>query len=157
MPKSSRFPRPIRPAAQALAGQAGQGLVEFALLLPVLLLILLGAIDLGRAFNAYVTITNASREGARYGASQPTNTSGIQAHVIQEAALSGVTITTTDITIDCAAFGTTSFSSANCSTINKGDQIRVTVTNNFQFLSLYLFRISGFVMSNFAIMPIIKT
>ncbi len=123
----------------------------------MLILILLGAIDLGRAFNAYVVITNASREGARYGASQPTNTSGIQAHVLQEAALSGVTITTANITIDCAAFGSTSFSSANCSTISKGDQIRVTITNNFQFLSLYLFRIPSILMSNFAIMPIIKT
>jgi len=45
---------------------AGQALVEFALIIPVLLFIIIGIIDLGRAFHAYIAITNASREGARY-------------------------------------------------------------------------------------------
>lgn len=45
----------------------GQALVEFAILLPVLLLLLLGIIEFGLLlFNQHV-ITNASREGARYG------------------------------------------------------------------------------------------
>jgi Flp pilus assembly protein TadG len=39
--------------------------VEFALLLPLLLLILLGIIDFGRMLNAQVTLTQAAREGAR--------------------------------------------------------------------------------------------
>jgi Flp pilus assembly protein TadG len=39
--------------------------VEFALLLPLLLLILLGIIDFGRILNAQVTLTQAAREGAR--------------------------------------------------------------------------------------------
>jgi len=43
----------------------GQGLVEFALVLPVLLLVLFGVIDLGRAVYAYSTITNAARTGSR--------------------------------------------------------------------------------------------
>jgi hypothetical protein len=44
----------------------GQGLVEFALIMPVLLLVALGLFDLGRAFFATIIIANASREGARY-------------------------------------------------------------------------------------------
>lgn len=44
----------------------GQGLLEFALILPVLLLVALGLLDLGRAFFAAIIISNASREGARY-------------------------------------------------------------------------------------------
>jgi Flp pilus assembly protein TadG len=39
--------------------------VEFALLLPLLLLIVLGIIDFGRMLNAQVTLTQAAREGAR--------------------------------------------------------------------------------------------
>ncbi|MDN5293987.1 MAG: hypothetical protein PWQ91_690 [Eubacteriales bacterium] len=42
--------------------------MEFALVLPLLLLLLLGIIEFGRIFNAYLIVTSASREGARYGA-----------------------------------------------------------------------------------------
>lgn len=46
---------------------AGQSLVEFALIAPVFFLVVLGLIDATRAVFAYNTIANASREGARYG------------------------------------------------------------------------------------------
>lgn len=39
--------------------------VEMALLLPVLILLLLGMMEFGRAFNAQITLTNAAREGVR--------------------------------------------------------------------------------------------
>ena len=48
--------------------QAGQSLVEFALLLPVLMLFLMVIFDLGRAAYYYSAINNAAREGARHGA-----------------------------------------------------------------------------------------
>lgn len=47
---------------------SGQAVVELALTLSILLMILLGALDLGRAFFSYITIINAAREGARVGA-----------------------------------------------------------------------------------------
>ena len=43
----------------------GQSLVEFALILPVLAIIFLGAVDLTRAFYYYIVLENATREGAR--------------------------------------------------------------------------------------------
>ncbi len=46
----------------------GQSLIEFVLLLPVLLLILMSIIEFGMMLNAYMGITHASREGARLGA-----------------------------------------------------------------------------------------
>src|SRR5258708_11445277 len=49
----------------------GQSLVEFALILPILLTIVAGAVDMGRLFFAYVTIENAAREAAFYGAFKP--------------------------------------------------------------------------------------
>lgn len=45
--------------------EAGQSLVEFALVLPLLLLLLLGIIQFGAAFNALITLNSAAREGAR--------------------------------------------------------------------------------------------
>jgi Flp pilus assembly protein TadG len=52
-----------------LGGQAGQGLVEFMLVLPILLLLLLGTVELGRMFLIFAEATSASREASRYGAS----------------------------------------------------------------------------------------
>ncbi len=43
----------------------GQALVEFALVLPIFILVLVAIFDLGRAVFAYNTLTNAAREGAR--------------------------------------------------------------------------------------------
>jgi len=46
-------------------GHHGQSLVEFALVAPILALLLLGAVDLTRAFYTYIVLSNASREAAR--------------------------------------------------------------------------------------------
>lgn len=46
-------------------GRRGQALVEFALILPVLLLLVLGLVDFARAWNVFQVITDAAREGAR--------------------------------------------------------------------------------------------
>lgn len=51
--------------------QKGQSLLEFALLLPILLLILAGVLDLGRLYYAYVAVTDAAAEGAAYAAIHP--------------------------------------------------------------------------------------
>ena len=59
-------------------GQRSQALIEFALVSPVLLLLLFGVIDLGRAIFYYDTINHAAREGARVAVrasnALPTNT-----------------------------------------------------------------------------------
>lgn len=46
-------------------GTSGQALVEFALILPVFLLILLGITEFGRIYAAQLTVSHAAREGAR--------------------------------------------------------------------------------------------
>jgi Flp pilus assembly protein TadG len=55
----------------------GQALVEFALVIPVLLLIFMGILDFGRAIYAYNTLSNAAREGARVAIVDQTVTGGI--------------------------------------------------------------------------------
>ena len=44
----------------------GQSLVEFALIIPIALLLVAGFLDLGRAIFYYSSISNMVREGARY-------------------------------------------------------------------------------------------
>jgi Flp pilus assembly protein TadG len=45
---------------------SGQELAEFAIVIPLLILIAFGVLDIGRGFYAAVTISNAAREGARF-------------------------------------------------------------------------------------------
>ncbi|MFQ5945562.1 MAG: TadE family protein, partial [Anaerolineae bacterium] len=73
------------------AGNAiGQELVEFAILLPLLLLIAFGVLDLGRALHASITITNAAREGARYAMLYPSDVPAIVGVTQAEAQGSGL-------------------------------------------------------------------
>lgn len=46
-------------------GERGSSLVEFALVLPLLLLVFAGIVDFGFLFQRYEVVTNAAREGAR--------------------------------------------------------------------------------------------
>jgi uncharacterized membrane protein YoaK (UPF0700 family) len=80
---------------QAAAGSRDRGAVavEFALLLPLLLLILFGIIDFGRAINAEITLTQAAREGARL-AALGYSTSAVTSRTQSAATgLSNVTVT----------------------------------------------------------------
>jgi TadE-like protein len=54
-----------------LHDERGTATLEFALVVPVLLIILLTGIDFSRALLAYTTIGNATREGVRYAALHP--------------------------------------------------------------------------------------
>lgn len=49
-----------------LKTEKGQAMVEFALVLPVLLVLLCGIIDFGWLYYNQITLNNAAREGARY-------------------------------------------------------------------------------------------
>jgi TadE-like protein len=53
--------------------QSGQSVVEFALVVPVLLLIVIAVADFGRLYNAAVAVESAAREAADYGAFQADN------------------------------------------------------------------------------------
>lgn len=57
----------LRTFGRFIRNDAGQNLVEFALLLPVLMYILMGIIQFGFIFAAYLTLNNAVREAARWG------------------------------------------------------------------------------------------
>lgn len=50
-----------------LKNEKGQAVVELALLLPILILIICGIVELGWLFTNQLMLNNVSREGARYG------------------------------------------------------------------------------------------
>ena len=51
-----------------IKSEKGASAVEFALILPLLIMLVFGIVEFGIAFNNYVTITHAAREGARIAA-----------------------------------------------------------------------------------------
>ena len=84
-----------------LWGRRGQALAEFALVMPVLFLVIAGIIEFGRAWNIKQVVTDAAREGARYTVIQDptiTDTSVVAAKIRQRLALAGITTSTISIT-----------------------------------------------------------
>ncbi len=115
----------------------GQALVEFALVLPVLLLLTLVAVDFGRLFFSYIQVNNAAREGAAYGAGNPTDTTGIVTHATQEAdAQAQAGEGTLGVTTSCADPTDAPISCANAlGGSGTGNTITVSVSEPFTFLT----------------------
>lgn len=63
----------------------GQELVEYAITLPIFLLIVIGIFDLGRVVYFATALQNAAREGARYGVVNPYAITNIKDRVKQRA------------------------------------------------------------------------
>ena len=61
--------------------EKGQSLVEFAFSIVVLLLLVAGAVDLGRALYTYMGLRDAAQEGALYASTNPTLNSEIESRV----------------------------------------------------------------------------
>ena len=73
----------------------GQALVEFALVIPVFIFLVMGIFDLGRAVYANSTISNAAREGARIAIVDQTC-----AHITSEATRQSVALANVTVTAD---------------------------------------------------------
>ncbi len=80
--------------------------VEFGLVVPILLLVVFGIVDFGRAYHTLNNLTSAVREGARYGAvlqypEEPDNIEDIKQRVVDFAyQLGGEALTKDDVTVD---------------------------------------------------------
>lgn len=106
--------------------ERGAAAVEMALLLPLLILLLLGIMEFGRAFNAQVTLTNAAREGVRVMAI--TNDKP-QAEAAARRAASTLRVTPTDFTV---AYSTSPDSDPAVCTSTR----QVTMTVSYKLTSL---------------------
>lgn len=66
---------------QVSRSERGQSLVELALTFTILMALIAGVIDFGRAFFTWVALRDAAQEGALYGSTNPTDTTGIEERV----------------------------------------------------------------------------
>jgi Flp pilus assembly protein TadG len=113
-----------------------QALVEFAFVVPVLLVLTLGMIDLGRAFVFGVAVQNGAREAARVAATAGLDSNLKTRDVLQRLIdASAPAISSTTCTAD---IGATDLSGPNCpwhatvtpSPITRGSVVTVTVRTN---------------------------
>lgn len=81
-------------------GSAGQSIVELALTMPLLLLVMLGTIDVGRVFLDYIEMRNAVVEGATYGTRHPFDTAGIAA-AVDDHGIPDSAVITSDPDVEC--------------------------------------------------------
>lgn len=76
----------------------GQSLLEMALIIPILLVLIIGALEFGRLFFTKIVITNAAREGAYFLSIHPSDDDSGKDAAKAEAANSGIPDVTVDIT-----------------------------------------------------------
>jgi len=84
--------------------QSGQSLVEIALVLPVLLLLLVGIIEIGRFSYYSILVANAARAGAQYGAQDVTtafDTNGIKTAARKDGQVAGINLRVNPIVQQC--------------------------------------------------------
>ena len=116
---------------------AGSATVELALIVPVLVLVMLGVLDLGRVFYRAITVANAARAGVAFGSVNPTNAADIAG---MEAAAAADAQDVTGLTISAARYcecGTLSPTSIDCTAAACADSsppriyVQVTVAGTF--------------------------
>lgn len=90
-----------------LRNEDGQGVVEFAFVLPMLLALVLGIVQFGIAFNNYLTLTDATRVGARKAAvSRFLADNGAAARSATISAAAGLNLTPGQVTITATSWTT---------------------------------------------------
>jgi Flp pilus assembly protein TadG len=114
--------------------ETGAVLVEFALVIPVVLLLVLGALDFGKAYNYWIDTTHLSAAGARWAAvnNNPGPGSTLQETIRGQANTAELRNGGTDSVSDpiqvCISFPEGGSPQA-------GDPVRVTVSATYNFLS----------------------
>jgi hypothetical protein len=148
----------------------GQSLVEFALVLPIFLLLLFGVIDAGRMVYLHTVLSQAAREGARVasveaswigetspgcgttnGPTCPTNTGAMYADVLQAAnrmVQPFASLTASQIDVQCDPSGgapTGNWTASDCPAANRdsGDVASVRVVSDFTAVTPIISRILG--------------
>lgn len=118
-------------ATQRLRSERGAELIEFALVFPLLLLVLLAIVDFGLVFQRMEVVTNAAREGARIAVLPGYSTADVTARVENYIETGGIPtaagnpqVAVSDVTIPTSLGGPSM----------TGKRVAVTYTHNYLFL-----------------------
>lgn len=154
----------------------GQGLVEFALVIPLLLFVLVGVVEIGRIMLVFASATTSAREATRYGIAIEENANGLPHYIdcdgIKQAAIgigqyAGIKVE--DVTIRYQIFGHPVYHPVKEETwpycgdpdfdaddIKFGDRIDVTVTGEYGTMFPFL-NFDGFTITSNSRRIIVKS
>lgn len=108
----------MRLVRRARNRERGAAVLEAAILLPLLIVLLFGIIDVGRLVFTKMTLHDAAQEGSIYGAYNPSDASNVQLRVVE--AMDNLGLVTADVVVECPG-GT--------------DTIKVTVTKDVSMIT----------------------
>jgi Flp pilus assembly protein TadG len=124
---SSRGGRPVHPGLSPdRRSESGVALIEFAFVLPILLVLAMGMLDFGRAFHMKSMLDQAAREGARVAVVTSPDADIVESRV--DAVLASGGITPTSVTIDGP---------------DAAQMVTVTVNATFTFITPGVFALIG--------------
>jgi len=141
MRESASLPGATKPWRRFLKNSEGAAAVEFALILNLLFLMILGMLEFGLAFSYRQVIINASREGARYGVAFRVDPQGNRipplfitpsiSQFVLSADGGGLGLANT---LPADSNPAVAVDGAGAASGLTGDNLRVTVTCNYPFL-----------------------
>jgi Flp pilus assembly protein TadG len=121
--------------ARRLRDESGQSLVEFAVILPLVVAVILALVDFGRAFYMYLEAEHAASDGARLAAVNFTPPGGgTLAAYLQQNLLSGELKDGSGSTSGAQGAGKVCVSFPNGGATTRSNPVRVDVTNTFRWV-----------------------
>jgi Flp pilus assembly protein TadG len=118
-----------------LKGDAGQNLLEFAVVTPIVLLLLVGAVEIGRLAYLGMLVQNAARAGVQYGSQNlatAADNSAMQSAALNDGQnISGLTATASHF-CSCADGSSSSCTPGDCSGSHMLVYVQVNTTGQFQ-------------------------
>jgi Flp pilus assembly protein TadG len=117
-------------------GRAGQAVVEFALILPLFMLLVFGTLEFGRAYYDVHLLTNAARGGARLGSLPGKVESDVQSSV--NSFMNSVGLTNARSTTIVVKDKTGTVRAGGLASAQEGDTVAVTVNYSFTVFAGHL-------------------
>ncbi|MGB9591127.1 MAG: TadE/TadG family type IV pilus assembly protein [Candidatus Kryptoniota bacterium] len=126
------------------ASQHGQSLLEFAVGAVILLLLLAGIVDLGRAFFVFIALRDAAQEGAVYGSVCPQDVNAIIQHVKSSSNSPVDLANDPNVVIRCKFVTTGGERDCGGTVPDPGNLIKIRVTyQNFPLIMPFMSTIAG--------------
>jgi hypothetical protein len=123
--------RRTHPPRYRVRGNSGQALVEFLIVVPILLLLFFGIVELGAAWRSFQVVTNSAREGARAAVLPNATEAGVRAIVANRLTTGGLTAGDATVVINCTAGAGACFGAGR-----SGQQTEVRISFPHQFILL---------------------
>ncbi len=132
--------RALKPVARLARADAGSAIAELAVIAPVLVLLLVGLIEVGRYARYSIVVGNAARAGVQYGArnlATAADLSGMQAYALNDARDAGGMSATASQFCRCADGTASSCLPGDCAGSHRLVFVQVDTSGTFASLLHY--------------------